>query len=74
MATRQQRMDAFSNRGEPPMDRLFELLCQDHVGTYVLPFLCRWDGAWRNGATGGVIAAEVLGWREPFADTARQMR
>jgi hypothetical protein len=56
------------------MDRLFELLCQDHVGTYVLPFLCRWDGAWRNGATGGVIAAEVLGWREPFADTARQMR
>ena len=64
MATRQQRLDAFENDGVPPGGEPFELLCEDHVGTYVIPFLCHWDdGAWRNLETGAAIDAAVIGWR-----------
>jgi hypothetical protein len=38
MVTRQQRMDEFDSDGEPPAGELMELLCEDHNGTYVLPF------------------------------------
>jgi hypothetical protein len=66
MATRQQRIDAFSHHGTPPMDRPHELLCEDHVGTYVLPFLCRWrNGAWHSLDTDKLVEATVLGWRVP---------
>jgi hypothetical protein len=69
MATRQQRLDAFVHEGEPPADRRLELLCEDHVGTYVLPFLCRWSsGDWESVETGERIEAVVIGmsarWRE----------
>ena len=40
MAARQERIDAFSHEGTPPADQPLELLCEDHVGTYVIPFLC----------------------------------
>ncbi|MGA8171898.1 MAG: hypothetical protein WB816_13830 [Methylocystis sp.] len=41
-----------------------ELLCLDHNGTYVLPFLCRRVAdSWRNLTTGEQIEAEVAGWR-----------
>lgn len=64
MATRQQRIDAFVHAGEPPADQQLELLCEDHVGTYVLPFLCRWsDGDWKSIETGERIEAVVIGWR-----------
>ena len=64
MATRQQRMDAFIHEGEPPADRLLELLCENHVGTYVVPFPCRWrSGDWKNVETGERIEAVVIGWR-----------
>jgi hypothetical protein len=64
MATRQQRIDAFSHDGDPPADQSLELLCEDHVGTYVIPFLCRWNsGAWQSVDTGDRIEATVLGWR-----------
>jgi hypothetical protein len=39
MVTRQQRLDDFDSAGEPPADEPMELLCEDHNGTYVLPFL-----------------------------------
>lgn len=40
------------------------LLCEDHNGTYVLPFPCRWaDGAWRSTTTGSRIEVNVVGWR-----------
>ena len=66
MATRQQRLDAFSHDGVPPADQPFELLCEDHVGTYVIPFLCRWsDGGWKSAETNTSIEATVVGWREP---------
>jgi hypothetical protein len=39
MVTRQARIDAF-HQGVPATDQSLELLCEDHVGTYVIPFLC----------------------------------
>jgi len=66
MAARQERIDAFSHDGTPPPDEPLELLCEDHVGTYVIPFLCRWrNGAWYSLATDKRIVATVLGWRAP---------
>jgi hypothetical protein len=62
MVTRQARIDAF-HEGVPPTDQSLELLCEDHVGTYVIPFLCRWrGGAWQNVETGNPIEATVVGW------------
>jgi hypothetical protein len=47
MVTRQERIDAFTHQGAPPANQPLEVLCEDHVGTYVIPFLCRWSsGAW----------------------------
>jgi hypothetical protein len=64
MATRQQRLDDFDSNGEPPAGELMELLCEDHNGTYVLPFPCRWvDGAWRSIRSVRQIEANVVGWR-----------
>ena len=64
MATRQQRLDAFITEGGPTPDRPFELLCEDHIGTYVLPYDCQWtQGTWCNSETGKPIEAEVIGWR-----------
>lgn len=64
MATRQQRLEAFITEGGPAPDQPFELLCEDHIGTYVLPYDCHWTrDAWRNIETGEQIEAEVIGWR-----------
>lgn len=65
MATRQERIGAFTHEGVPPADQPLELLCEDHVGTYVIPFLCRWNnGAWHGVETQSPIEAIVVGWRE----------
>ena len=64
MATRQERIDAFSHEGMPPTDLPLELLCEDHIGTYVIPFLCRWNnGAWYSIDTDNRVEATVVGWR-----------
>jgi hypothetical protein len=64
MATRQQRLDAFVHDGIPPLDQPLELLCEDHVGTYVVPFLCRFTSEhWHSDETGERIQATVIGWR-----------
>jgi len=64
MATRQQRIGDFTHEGAPPADQPLELLCEDHVGTYVVPFLCRWtSGTWQSVATNTPIEVTVLGWR-----------
>jgi len=66
MATRQERIDAFDHQGTPPLDQSLEILCEDHVGTYVIPFLCQWsDGTWQNAKTRRHIEATVIGWRLP---------
>lgn len=65
MATRQHRLAEFASTGDPPSDLPFELLCEDHVGTYVIPFLCRWtNGAWHSIETDEPIQATVVGWRQ----------
>src|SRR6516162_10803477 len=61
MAKRQERIDAFTRQGFPPADQPLELLCEDHVGTYVIPFLCRWSsGAWHSVDTSSPIEATSL--------------
>lgn len=63
MATRAYRLSEFQ-QGTPLAGAPVELLCEDHRGTFALPFPCHWtDGAWRNVGTGAVIEADVLGWR-----------
>ena len=64
MANRQQRLDDFGEEGEPPTGEPIELLCEDHRGTYVIPFPCQWvDREWRNFKSGQQIEAMVVGWR-----------
>jgi hypothetical protein len=66
LATRQERIDAYTHDGTPPANQPLELLCEDHVGTYVIPFLCRWrEGAWHSLETNDRIEATVIGWRRP---------
>jgi hypothetical protein len=66
MATREKRLAQFDGSGEPPPNRPVEVLCEDHSGTYQLPFACRWiEGQWRNDRTGGALEATVVGWRLP---------
>jgi hypothetical protein len=64
MATRERRLAEFNGAGEPPPDLPVQVLCEDHSGTYQLPFACRWvDGEWRNHESGGIVEATVVGWR-----------
>jgi hypothetical protein len=64
MATRERRLAEFDGYGEPPPDQPVQVLCEDHSGTYQLPFACRFvDGAWRNHESGGTVEATVVGWR-----------
>jgi hypothetical protein len=63
MATRHHRLNEF-DQGTPPADRPLELLCEDHNGTYLVPYPCHWiDGVWRNSAIGTIIEGKVVGWR-----------
>src|SRR3954463_2070661 len=75
MATREKRLAQFDGSGEPPPDQPVEVLCEDHSGTYQLPFRCRWiDGQWRNEKTGGAVEATAVGWRLPRTTSARAIR
>ncbi len=64
MATRAGRVAEFTADKEPPQDMAVVLLCEDHNGTYVLPFPChRQKGAWLNLETGEDVQVAVIGWR-----------
>lgn len=64
MATRQHRLSEFDD-GPPPADLPLQLLCEDHNGTYLLPYACRFhDAVWRNCVSNEAIEAAVVGWRE----------
>lgn len=66
MATREKRLAQFDGSGEPPPDQALEVLCEDHSGTYQLPFRCLYaDGKWHNQQSGDVLDAAVVGWRLP---------
>ena len=45
MATREKRLAQFDGNGDPPPNQPLEVLCEDHSGTYQLPFACRWIAA-----------------------------
>jgi hypothetical protein len=64
MVTRNARIADFTIDQNPALGRSVELLCEDHVGTYVLPFPCRFEeGAWLNAETEEPLGIAVLGWR-----------
>jgi len=66
VATRQARLDQFPNDPARAAGTAFELLCEDHNGTYLLPFLCDWrEDGWHNTETGQLVDATVVGWRAP---------
>lgn len=67
-----ERLAQFITDREAPDGTLVEALCQDHVGTYVLPFPCRRDGAeWYNYVTSTLLDCDVIGWRE-WQETTRR--
>ena len=66
LVTRQERIDDFVHDGRPPANKPLQVLCEDHNGTYLLPFLCQWrDGIWQNAKSNRRIEAAVVGWRAP---------
>ncbi|MBN8962245.1 MAG: hypothetical protein J0H71_14015 [Rhizobiales bacterium] len=66
MTTRERRLAEFNGQGHPLPDQIVQVLCEDHSGTYLLPFACRFvDGEWRNSTTDGALQATVIGWRLP---------
>jgi hypothetical protein len=72
MVTRAARLDDFTSDVAPEPGTLVELLCEDHVGTYRLPYLCRSTAeGYRNERTGQLIEGWVVGWREPKAGEPR---
>jgi hypothetical protein len=72
MPARTDRLAEFETAADPPPDTLVQLLCEDHVGTFLLPFLCRStpDG-FKNDRTGESIESDVVGWREPKGGSSR---
>ena len=63
LTTRRERIDDFI-AGSPPNNQPLQILCEDHVGTYVNSIPCRWrDGLWENAKTSRRIEATVVGWR-----------
>jgi len=63
MVTRQERLAEFMSSGEPPAE-ICEILCEDHNGTYMPPFLGRFaHGHWRNSDTEECVEVQVVGSR-----------
>jgi hypothetical protein len=73
LATRAARLDEFITNAMPETGTLVELLCEDHVGTYLLPYLCRsTPEGYLNEKTGELITGSVVGWREPKVVSPRR--
>ena len=72
MVTRSTRLLGFATVASPAPDTLVELLCEDHVGTYLLPYRCRSTAeGFRNERTGELIQGSVIGWRVPVPSHRR---
>ncbi len=64
VAARRKRLDEYPGEGAPPDNVTCELLCEDHVGTYELPYPCHWaGGTWRSLKTDEPVMAGVVAWR-----------
>ena len=64
MALRAERIADFVSDRPPEVGVQVQLLCEDHVGTYTLPFLCLWtEAGWTNASTRTPVESNVLGWR-----------
>ncbi len=64
VVTRDARLADFESVAVPPPETILELLCEDHNGTYLLPFPCRLaDGELRNATSGELIEVQAIGWR-----------
>ena len=60
MTTRHEGLAEFTSSGEPPAQNC-EILCEDHNGTYMPPFLGRFShGLWRNSKTGDRVEVLLL--------------
>jgi hypothetical protein len=67
MVTRDARLSDF-NQLPPDEGTAAHLLCEDHCGTYMLPFVCSWSGGrWLSSASGTPIQATVVGWKPTLA-------
>jgi hypothetical protein len=70
MVTRAERLRNFIIDADPPNGTVVEVLCEDHVGTYLLRFLGRsTPEGLRNEGTGELIEVRVVGWRYPLHRT-----
>ncbi len=64
MVTREERLAEFETANAPEDGAAVEVLCEDHSGTYLLPFHCKFAaGEWRNSSSGELLEAQVVGWR-----------
>jgi hypothetical protein len=63
MATRPYRLSEF-RQDLAPVGEPLEALCEDHNGTYTIPYPCLWSGGlWFNAESDAAIEADVIGWR-----------
>ena len=64
MVQRADRLADFITDADPAPETMVQVLCQDHVGTYTLPYPCLMsEGVWINAATRCPIEMAVVGWR-----------
>jgi hypothetical protein len=64
VAARKKRLAAFPGEGSPPPGTPCDLLCEDHVGTYILPYPCHWSkGTWRSVIMDEPVMSGVVGVR-----------
>ncbi len=66
MSSRAERLAEFEKNADPASESMVDVLREDHVGTYLLPYLCRsTPEGFMNERTGEMIEAHVVGWRAP---------
>ena len=66
MVTRAERLQHFTTDADPPIGSVVEVLCEYHVGSYRLCWLCRsTPEGLRNERKGELTEGRVIGWREP---------
>jgi hypothetical protein len=74
MATRERRLAEFNGNGEPPPDQPVQVLCEDHSGTYQLPFArCHAMVLLGSNVLAPAGVAQALGQSQPCEPFSRQI-